>query len=191
MMLQLQRRGCHNINLVSPTIWVPQILEALVIAVKKGLQLPLVYNTGGYDSVATLKLLKGVVDLYLPDIKYSSLGKGLKYSHAPAYWPVVQKAVKEMYRQVGDLKIGKNGLAERGLLVRHLVLPNRIAGTERVMRFLAEKVSKNTYVNIMAQYYPTHLAGRYPELNRRITPEEYEEAVKTAKRYGLWRFDKE
>ena len=162
-----------------------------MIAVKKGLSLPLVYNTGGYDSVEALRLLEGVVDIYLPDIKYADSQKALKYSKAPDYWQTVQKAIKEMHRQVGDLKIGKDGLAERGLLVRHLVLPNGLAGTEKIMKFLAEKISKDTYINIMAQYYPTHLAARYPELNRRITSKEYEEAVEAARSYGLWRFDKE
>jgi putative pyruvate formate lyase activating enzyme len=188
MMISLQERGCHNINLVSPTIWVPQILKALVIAVEKGLHLPLVYNTGGYDSLETLKLLDGVIDIYMPDIKYSDSKIAQKYSLGPNYWGVVQEAVKEMYRQVGDLVLNENGIAQKGLLIRHLVLPEGIAGTEKVMKFIAS-LSKNSYVNIMAQYYPTNKAYLYPEINRQITPEEYYEAVEIAKRCGLHRFN--
>jgi len=188
-MVELQNLGCHNINLVSPTIWVPQILKALVFAVQKGLKIPLVYNTGGYDSVETLKLLEGIVDIYLPDIKYSNNKIGLKYSKVANYWDEVQKAIKEMHRQVGDLVI-ENGLAKRGLLVRHLVLPNNLAGTKKVMEFLAKEISKNTYVNIMAQYRPEHKAHQFPELSRRITSEEYKEAIRVAKEVGLWRIER-
>lgn len=190
MMISLQKRGCHNINLVSPTIWVPQILKALVIAVEKGLKLPLVYNTGGYDSVETLKIMDGIVDIYMPDIKYSDSKIALKYSLVPNYWEVVQEAVKEMHRQVGDLVIDERGITQRGLLIRHLVLPEGLAGTEKVMKFIAS-LSKNSYVNIMDQYYPTNKAHLYLEINRKITPEEYHKAVETAKGYGLHRFDKE
>lgn len=189
IMLNLQRQGCHNINLVSPSIWVPQILKALFLA-KNDLKIPIVYNTGGYDSVQTLKLLKEIVDIYMPDIKYSSDKIGLKYSLVKDYWTQVKKAVTEMYRQVGELIIDKHGLAKRGLLIRHLVLPNNLAGTKKVMKFIAQKISKNTYVNIMAQYYPTNKAHLYPELSRRITPKEFEKAIKTAKDCGLHRFDK-
>ena len=189
MMVELQNKGCHNINFVSPTIWVPQILKALVFAIKKGLKIPLVYNTGGYDSVETLKFLDGIVDIYLPDIKYSDNKTGLQYSRASNYWDVVQKAIKEMHRQVGDLII-ENGLAKRGLLIRHLVLPENLAGTKKVMKFLAKEISQNTYVNIMAQYRPEHKAYQFPKLSRRITAEEYQEAVQLAKKFGLWRFDK-
>lgn len=188
MMLSLQDRGCHNINLVSPTIWVPQILKALAIAVDQGLKIPLVYNTGGYDAVETLKLLEGVVDIYMPDIKYSDSACGLKYSAAPNYWKAVQEAVAEMHRQVGDLIIDEDGIAQRGLLIRHLVLPNRIAGTEKVMKFIAS-LSKNTYVNVMDQYYPTNRAGQYPELNRQITTKEFQETLAIAKKAGLHRFN--
>lgn len=189
MMIELQDKGCHNINFVSPTVWVPQILKALTFVIKKGLRTALVYNTGGYDSVETLKLLDGIIDVYIPDIKYSDNKKGLKYSLALNYWDVIQKAIKEMFRQVGDLVI-ENGLVKRGLLVRHLVLPNNLAGTERMMKFLAEKISKDTYVNIMAQYRPEHKAYDYPKLSRRITSREYKEAIKVAREAGLWRFDK-
>jgi len=187
IMISLQNQGCHNINLVSPTIWVPQIVKAVIIAKEKGLNLPLVYNTGGYDSPSTLKLLEGIVDIYMPDIKYSDGKIGLKYSLASDYWTIVRRAVKEMHRQVGDLII-KNGLAVRGLLIRHLVLPNGIAGTEKVMKFIAS-LSKNSYINIMNQYYPTNKAHLYPELNRQITPEEFSEAIKIAKNFGLYRFN--
>lgn len=188
IMLSLQNQGCHNINLVSPTIWVPQILKALCLAVDKGLNLPLVYNTGGYDSVATLKILEGVIDIYMPDIKYSNNKIGEKYSLVPNYWAVVQAAVREMHRQVRDLVI-ENGLAVRGLLIRHLVLPNNLAGTKKVMKFLV-RLSQNTYINIMDQYYPTNKANQYPELNRRITNEEFKKAVEIAKKEGLKRLEK-
>ncbi|MBU3957006.1 radical SAM protein [Patescibacteria group bacterium] len=205
MMLSLQNQGCHNINLVSPTIWVPQILKALVIAAEKGLKLPLVYNTGGYDSVKTLKLLDGIVDIYMPDMKYSDSKIALKYSLVPNYWEVNKKAVKEMFRQVGDLVIDENGIAQKGLLIRHLVLPEGLAGTKKVMKFIAS-LSKDSYVNIMDQYYPTNKnlafsknllsrftqnkADQYPEINRRILPEEFEKAIEIAKKEGLHRFDK-
>lgn len=189
MMVELQGTGCHNINLCTPSIWTPQILKALIFAIEKGLKLPIVYNTGGYDSVETLKLLDGVVDIYMPDIKYADNKIGEKFSLVPRYWDVVQLAVKEMHRQVGDLVI-EDGLTTRGLLIRHLVLPNGLAGTKKVMEFLANKISKNTYVNIMAQYRPENKAFQYPELSRGITQEEYSEAVGLARKAGLWRFDK-
>lgn len=189
IMLSLQNRGCHNINLVSPSIWVPQILKTLVIARNQGLKLPLVYNTGGYDSVKTLKLLDGIVDIYMPDIKYSANEIGQKYSGVSDYWDVVKKAVAEMHRQVGDLVINQRGLAEKGLLIRHLVLPNDLAGTKKVMKFIAS-LSKDSYVNIMDQYYPYFKAEQFSSLNRRITDEEYQHAVEVAKNYGLHRFDK-
>ncbi len=188
-MLSLQKQGCHNINLVSPTIWVPQILKALLIAIEKGLEIPLVYNTGGYDSVGTLKLLKGIIDIYMPDMKYSDSKIAKKYSLVEDYWQVNKKAVKEMHRQVGDLEIDRKGIAQKGLLIRHLVLPNNLAGTEKVMKFIAS-LSKNSYLNIMDQYYPCHKASQYPELNRRITAKEFNQAIEIAKKEGLHRFDK-
>ncbi len=187
IMLDLQEMGCYNINFVSPTIWVPQILEALFLAVQKGLKIPLVYNSGGYDSVKTLKILDGVIDIYMPDVKYSDNKLGKKYSAAPNYWEVVKKALLEMQRQVGDLKV-KNEVAVSGLLIRHLVLPNGLAGTKKVMEFVAKKISKNTSVNIMAQYYPTHRAYLFPELSRGITQKEFQEAKKQAQRTGLYNF---
>lgn len=187
IMIYLQNLGCHNINLVSPSIWVPQILKAILIAKREGLWVPIVYNTGGYDSLETLKFLEGVIDIYMPDIKYSDDQIGLKYSLVPDYWRIVKRAVKEMYRQVGDLVIEK-GIAVRGLLIRHLVLPNNLGGTLKVMRFIAS-LSKNSYVNIMDQYYPAYNAFRYPELNRLITSREYQEAVEIARSFGLHRFN--
>ena len=190
MMLHLQARGCHNINLVSPTHVVPQILEALEIAVAKGLSIPLVYNSGGYDSLETLKLLDGIVDIYMPDMKYSDEGIAEEYSGIKDYPRVNRAAVKEMHRQVGDLKIDEQGIASRGLLVRHLVLPNRLAGTYEVVGFLAEEVSKNTYLNVMAQYRPCNKASQFPLLSRPITRQEYMEAVEMAVRQGLERLDR-
>ncbi len=189
MMLELQGMKCHNINLCTPSIWVPQILKALVAAAGKGLNLPLVYNTGGYDSVETLKLLDGIVDIYMPDMKYSDDKIGKKYSLVSDYWTVNKKAVREMYRQVGDLKISEEGIAKKGVLIRHLVLPHGLAGTKKVMKFLAS-LSKNTYVNIMDQYSPTNKADQCPKIKRRITPEEFKEAIEIAQKEGLHRFDK-
>jgi len=189
IMLKLQSNGCHNINLVSPSHVVAQILEALVIAAKKGLHLPLVYNTGGYDSVDALKLLDGVVDIYMPDIKYMDASIAERLSGVKNYPGVVKDAVREMHSQVGDLIIDERGIAKRGLLVRHLVLPGDLAGTGEVMRFLAEEVSKNTYVNIMDQYYPCYKAFDNPPLNRRTTVGEFELAVEVAKEAGLARID--
>lgn len=190
IMLELQAMGCHNINLVSPSHVVAQILAALVIAADQGLRLPLVYNTGGFDSLEALKLLDGVVDIYMPDMKYGDPDLAKKYSHVPDYVRVNQAAVREMHRQVGDLRLASDGIAERGLLVRHLVLPNGIAGTEQVMQFLAREISRDTYVNIMDQYRPTYRASEYPELNRMITAEEYRAALEAARRAGLRRLDR-
>ncbi|MEW5830006.1 MAG: radical SAM protein [Chloroflexota bacterium] len=189
VMLDLQAGGCHNINFVSPSHVVAPILEALVIAAGSGLRLPLVYNSGGYDSPEALRLLDGVVDIYMPDMKYSDARTGHVYSLVRDYPAVNRAAVREMYRQVGDLVIGRDGLAQRGLLVRHLVLPNKLAGTRQVARFLADEISPDTYLNVMAQYHPAYHADRYPLLNRRITGPEYQEARKMAKAAGLTRLD--
>jgi putative pyruvate formate lyase activating enzyme len=188
IMLGLEEQGCHNINLVSPSIWVPQILKAIAKAIDMGLNLPLVYNTGGYDTVETLKLLDGVVDIYMPDFKYANSEIAKKYSLVENYFEVAKGAIAEMHRQVGDLKIVR-GKAERGILVRHLVLPNDLAGTDIVMHFLSS-LSKDTYVNIMDQYYPTFKARLFNDLSRRITEEEYKKARDIAKKHGLHRFDK-
>ena len=189
MMLALQQRGCHNINFVSPTHVVPQILEALQVAAGLGLSIPLVYNSGGYDSMETLKLLDGIIDIYMPDMKYSDDMNARRFSGVKEYPSVNQAAVKEMHRQVGDLELDEHGVAKRGLLVRHLVLPNGIAGTEGVVRFLAQEVSLNTYLNVMAQYYPSHRAFKIPVLSRPLTREEFAQAVKLAREHGLERLD--
>jgi len=190
IMLELQGLGCHNVNFVSPTHFVPQILSALPHAIEMGLAIPLVYNTGGYDSVETLRLLDGVFDIYMPDFKYGQGKASEQYSRAADYPLVAEKALEEMFRQVGDLRIDERGIATRGLLVRHLVLPGGLAGTQAVMRFLAEKISKNTYVNIMDQYYPCGDIPPDSPLRRRITSEEFEEAVAIAKKEGITRLDK-
>jgi len=187
IMLNLQSQGCHNINFVSPSHVVSQILQALVLAVDGGLRLPLVYNTGGYDALETLALLDGVIDIYMPDMKFANGGCAKKYARAQDYPTVNRMVVKEMYRQVGDLQIDEQGVAIHGLLVRHLLLPRNLAGTRQIVRFLAEEISQNTYLNLMAQYFPAHQAGSYPELNRRITSNEYEAAFKLAENAGLRR----
>jgi putative pyruvate formate lyase activating enzyme len=189
MMLHLQERGCHNINFVSPTHVVPQILEALLMAAENGLKVPLVHNTGGYDSLEALRLLDGVVDIYMPDMKYANEEAGRRYSKVKEYPSVNQAAVKEMHRQVGDLVMDDRGVAQRGLLVRHLVLPQNLAGTAQVARFLAEEVSPNTYLNVMAQYRPTYKAHEYPEIDRHPNPQELQDAVDVALDAGLTRLD--
>ncbi len=190
MLVELQDDGCHNINLVSPSHVVPQILAAVLIAARAGLRLPLVYNTGGYDSMTSLQLLDGVIDIYMPDMKYASSQIALRYSKARSYPQVNQAAVREMYRQVGDLQIDERGLARRGLLVRHLVLPNGLAGTQEIVHFLADEISKETYLNIMDQYRPSYLARQFPKLNRPVTRQEYQFAVELAIAAGLHRLDK-
>ncbi|MDQ1262282.1 MAG: putative pyruvate formate lyase activating enzyme, partial [Euryarchaeota archaeon] len=187
MMLSLQRQGCHNINFVTPTHVVPQILEALVLAREEGLSLPLVYNSGGYDCVETLHLLEGIFDIYMPDAKYGSNEPALKYSNAPGYTGIMKEAIREMHHQVGDLAMDEDGVAVRGLLVRHLVLPGDAAGTGEVVRFLAEVISPTTYLNIMNQYRPEHNAFRFPELCRSISGQEYTYALRLAAQAGLTR----
>lgn len=185
MMVSLQERGCHNINFVTPSHVVPQILEALVPAVEHGLRLPIVYNTGGYDSVETLRLLDGVVDIYMPDLKFADPAVAGQLARAEDYPEVARRAVKEMHRQVGDLVVDATGVARRGLLVRHLVMPNDQSGTASIMRFLAKEISPDTAVNIMAQYRPEGHAGQYPSIDRPVTTAEYREAVAAARRWGL------
>jgi len=189
MMLELQEMGCHNVNFVSPSHVVAQIIAAVSIAADKGLRLPLVYNTGGYDSLEALRLLDGVVDIYMPDMKYGDSKLAKRYSHIKDYVRHNRAAVREMHRQVGDLQLDADGLARRGLLVRHLILPNGIAGTEQALRFLAEEVSPNTYVNLMDQYRPCYRAGDYPELDRPITAAEHQAALEFARKKGLLRLD--
>jgi putative pyruvate formate lyase activating enzyme len=185
-LLSLQKIGCHNINFVTPTHFVPQLTEAIRIACEKGLRIPIVYNCGGYESEETIRLLDGIIDIYMPDVKYSDSENSKRYSNAPDYFERCRSAVKEMHSQVGDLKINEKGIAERGLLVRHLVLPNDIAGSEKVLRFIAE-ISENTYLNIMDQYTPLYKAYEYKELSRRPTMEEYTRVVDKAKELGLHR----
>jgi putative pyruvate formate lyase activating enzyme len=185
-MLHLQEIGCENINLVTPTHQAPQIVAALALAREGGLRLPIVWNCGGYESVEALQLLSGIVDIYMPDFKYGDSQVAARYSDAPGYFEAAQGALREMHRQVGDLEV-VDGVARRGLLVRHLVLPGGLAGTEEVLRFIAEEISRGTFVNIMAQYYPTYRAWEFPELSRRITREEYRKALELARRLGLIR----
>jgi putative pyruvate formate lyase activating enzyme len=188
-MIQLQAMGCHNINLVSPSHVVAQVLEAVSIAARQGLSLPLAYNTGGYDSPEALALLDGVVDIYMPDMKYGSSDMARRYSKVRDYVAVNRAAVKAMHTQVGDLIIGKDGIAKRGLLVRHLMLPEDIAGTCGVLEFLAEEISTETYLNLMDQYRPCYRAGEHPEVERRITVAEYQTAFDLARDVGLTRLD--
>jgi putative pyruvate formate lyase activating enzyme len=195
MMIRLQDRQCHNINLVSPTHFVPQILEAVWIAAKKGLHIPLVYNTSTYDSVETLRILDGVVDIYMPDAKYGSDATSQVLSDAPGYPAFMEDAIVEMQRQVGDLVV-YDGVAERGLIIRHLVLPGDLAGSDLVMKFIGERISKEAYVNIMDQYRPCgriieETGNLYHELlMRAITEEEYRYATGSARKYGLhWGFE--
>jgi len=185
IMLALQKRKCHNINLVTPTHFVPQILKSLKLAVKMGLHIPIVYNTSGYDSVNTLKLLDGVVDIYLPDARYADNEIALKYSSAPGYFEIMKKALTEMHRQVGDLSLNRMGVAHSGLIVRHLVLPEGLSDTRKIMRFIAREISPHTYISLMAQYFPAYQASQFPLLSRRIKREEYREAFQAFKEEGL------
>ncbi len=187
IMLRLQKAGAHNINLVTPTHFTPQIMAALLIAYKKGLKIPIVYNCGGFESLNTLKLLDGIVDIYMPDMKYSDPEMAKLYSSARTYPQINKVAVKEMYRQVGDLQIDENGIAKKGLLIRHLVLPENIAGTKEILRFIAEEISPNTYISLMSQYFPAYKALSMPAINRRITPAEYEKAREYLDQFGLSR----
>lgn len=189
MMLSLQEDGCHNINLVTPSHVVAQIVAAVSLAAERGLRLPLVCNTSGYDSLEALSLLDGVIDIYMADMKYGDSELAHRYSHVRNYVPVNRAAVREMHRQVGDLVIDSQGIARRGLLVRHLVLPNRIAGTGEVLKFLAEEISQDTYINLMDQYRPCYRASAFPELDHPISGGEYQETLEVAARYGLTRLD--
>jgi putative pyruvate formate lyase activating enzyme len=184
-MLWLQEQGCHNLNLVTPTHFMPQILKALGIARERGFNLPIVYNTSGYDSIESLQLLDGIVDIYLPDMRYSDDLASMKYSIAPHYSDINQAAVKEMYRQVGNLVMDDEGIARRGLIIRHLVLPNGLSGTDKTMKFLAEEISKDVYISLMSQYFPAHRVKEFKELDRRITASEYEKARQIMQSYGL------
>lgn len=191
MMLELQERGCHNINWVTPEHVVPQILEAMPIAVAGGLHLPIVYNTSAFDSLESLRLMEGIVDIYMPDFKYWRPESARRYLKTNLYPEAARLALREMHRQVGALRIDDQGLAVRGVLVRHLVMPGGLEETREIMKFLAEELSPDTYVNIMSQYHPAGKVSntRYPELARPITSEEYQSAYRLAREAGLHRFD--
>lgn len=186
-MIGLQRRGCHNINFVTPTHYVPQIMASLPEAIELGLEIPLVYNCGGYESIEVIKLLDGIIDIYMPDAKFSQEGNAARYCNAPDYPQVLQQVLSEMHRQVGDLLLDERGIAYRGVLIRHLVMPNGVAGTQEALSFIADKLSVHSYVNIMDQYRPLYRAGEHSEINRQITYREYLGAIKIAKGEGLHR----
>lgn len=185
LMLYLQKNRCHNINLVSPGHIVPQIAEAIYIAAKKGLSIPIVYNTNGYDLTDTLEFLEGIIDIYMPDIKFSDDVIAEKYLKVKKYYTIAKNAVKEMHRQVGDLKVDEFHIAYKGLLIRHLVMPENISGTESIMEFISKEISPNTYVNIMSQYYPAYKAYEYEKISKRISKKEFEDALDAAKAAGL------
>lgn len=184
-MIELQEEGCHNINFVTPTHVIAQIVKALVLAVGRGLHIPLVYNTSGYDSTETLKLLDGIFDIYLPDARYADSKIALKLSSAGDYPQVNREALKEMHRQVGIAGLSHDGIIESGLIIRHLVLPHNLSGTDEIMRFIACQLSKDTYISLMSQYFPCHKAKDYPEISRRITRQEYQRAIDAMYANGL------
>lgn len=185
IMHALQERGCHNINLVTPTHYLPQIIAALPSAIDRGLHIPLVYNCGGYESLEIIKLLDGIIDIYMPDVKFADRGVAEQYTQAPDYPEVVKGVVKEMHRQAGDLHINEGGMAERGLIIRHLVMPQGLADTRSIMHFIASEISCDAYVNIMNQYRPAYKSCNFPEINRGITRREYHEAIACAHAEGL------
>jgi len=184
-MLWLQDQGCHNVNLVTPTHFVPQILQALGMARERGFNLPLVYNTSGYESLETLGLLDGIIDIYLPDMRYGDNKAAMHYSVAPHYVEANQAAIREMYRQVGNLVMDEQGIATRGLIIRHLVLPGGLSGTEKIMKFLADEISRDVYISLMSQYFPAYKTAEFAEINRRINEQEYDEAYDIKMKYGL------
>ncbi len=184
MMCSLKERGCHNINLVTPSHFVPQVIKAVSRAKEDGLDIPIIYNTSGYDSLDSLKLLDGIVDIYLPDMRYADKGYSLRYSGVANYPDVNRAAVKEMYRQTGDLLL-EDGIALRGLIIRHLILPNNISGTGEVMKFISSELSKEVYISLMDQYFPAYKADNIPELSRRITKEEYDRGFNQMTACGL------
>lgn len=188
IIVSLQKQGCHNINFVTPSHVVPQILSALPIAIKKGLSVPLVYNSSGYDSVDTLRLLDGIIDIYMPDFKFWDKNTAKKYTKAPDYPEIARNAIQEMYRQVGNLKMDNNGIAVSGTLVRHLVMPGSINETEEIMKFLAS-ISVDMYVNVMEQYRPCYKAFNYPQISNSLSRQEYKEALLTARNAGLMRLE--
>ena len=184
-MLELQKEGCHNINFVSPTHVIPQILKALILAVEGGLKVPLVYNTSGYDLSQTLKLLEGIFDIYLPDARYSDSSIAQKYSAAKDYPHINQQALKEMQRQVGVANINSDEIIESGVIIRHLVLPNNLSGTQEIMHFIAQELGLDTYISLMSQYFPCFKAQEFPELSRRLSPREYQKAIDIMYSCGL------
>lgn len=184
-MIRLQERGAHNINFVTPTHYVPQLMETMLIAYKHGLELPIVYNSSGYDKVETLKMLDGIVEIYMPDMRYSSGSNSKCYSDVADYPEVNRRAIQEMFRQVGDLQLNESGVATQGLLIRHLVLPNRISGSKEIFEFLAKEVSIGSYVSLMSQYFPAHKAHTIEELKRRLKGSEYKEALDAFEESGL------
>jgi len=188
IMLELQNMGCHNINFVTPSHVIPQIIAAVELAAEHGLNVPLVYNTGAYDHVESLKLLDGIVDIYMPDFKFRDNEISEKTMKAKDYPEIAGNAIKEMHRQVGDL-IVENGIAKRGLLIRHLVMPNRLTDSKNILKFIANEISIDTYINIMPQYRPCGTASNQPELSRRITQKEFDDAIKAARDFGLHRLD--
>ncbi len=192
-MLELQNRGCHNINFVTPEHVVPQVIEAIADAVSRGLNVPIVYNTSAYDSISSLELMEGLVDIYMPDFKFFDYEPSRSYLKAKDYSERARAAIKEMHRQVGDLRFSVDGLARRGLLVRHLVMPNHLEDARKIFNWLAEEISPNTYINIMDQYRPLHQVGgvskKYEAINRRPTSRELGHAIAVAAEAGLWRFD--
>jgi putative pyruvate formate lyase activating enzyme len=186
-MVRLQKMGCHNINFVTPTHYAPQIVASLPEAIEMGLCLPIVYNCSGYEAIEVIRLLEGVVDIYMPDAKYMDERFSKQFSNAPDYPEVLKKVLKEMHRQVGELKTDSNEIAERGLLIRHLVMPNGVSSSDVILKFIAEEISLHSYVNIMDQYRPEYRANDHPEISRRITHKEYLEAIQMAKRFHLYR----
>ncbi len=191
MMLELEERGCHNINFVTPEHVVPQILEALLLAVEEGLRLPLVYNTSAYDSLDSLELMDGLIDIYMPDFKFWDAEMARRYVRAPDYPETARRAIREMQRQVGPLVVDENGLARRGLILRHLVMPGSIAGTREILEWVARELGPDTYVNVMSQYFPAGKvsASEHAEINRNITLREFQEALEAAREAGLRRLD--
>ncbi len=185
-MLELENMHCHNINLVTPTHVMPQILKALKHAISKGLKIPIVYNTAGYELPEVIKLLDGIVDIYLPDMRYADSDMAIKYSHASDYPQYNQEAVREMHRQVGIAKIDNEGIIKSGVIIRHLVLPNEICGTDKIMKFIREEISKDAYISLMSQYLPYYKAREFKEVSRRLTHQEYEDAKEILQKYGLY-----
>jgi len=190
VMLELETQGCHNLNLVSPSHQVKQILEGLEKAILQGFGLPVVYNTGSYDREETLKALDGIVDIYLADFKVWDPKVAARYLGAADYPEVARQAIKEMHRQVGDLELDERGLAKKGLILRHLVLPGGLAGTREIFTFVREEISLNTYINLMGHYHPAGEAHKYPPLDRPLRKEEFEEALRIVKSLGFKRLDR-